>query len=114
MQNKRLIRTKYFAGSDYVRGSASVTLEGAIQAAVMRLLRDSGVSVAYIHDERFGDIIEEPALAVRRTRNAVSLVWYTEGQFPRPDPRSERAREARKAHRAPAGRLLAPATAARH
>jgi hypothetical protein len=82
MANKRPIRTQYNAGAKLVRVSASASLDGAVQAATMRLLHDGSVNIARIYSHDSGEVW----VTLERQRRSVTIVWDARCLYPRPRP----------------------------
>jgi hypothetical protein len=88
--SQRLIRTYYSGTHD--RTAASCTLEGAIKAAILRLLGGE-FTRATIHDTRFGDNVDTHAVTLYFGVRGITIRWKTSGLFPRRPPQAPKRRK---------------------
>lgn len=72
--HQRLIMTEYYYnGTDKYRRSHSTTIEGAIRAAILRVVKDEYTN-AKIYDERFG-ALNTFALEIASYDKKVVIIW---------------------------------------
>ncbi|CAB4120839.1 hypothetical protein UFOVP2_17 [uncultured Caudovirales phage] len=79
MRNHRLIRVEYSGGSSDSRLSHASTLEGAVRAAVTRILSGQ-YRIALIFDDRYGRTTKYAVCVSKSSVASIDISWK-QGRF---------------------------------